>query len=299
MSILHFYLGESGRAAVLQGQDRMTTRIAAAVRSAGWQVQLCTAEKRAFIPDRPGHHLVLNEAVPSANCLTLRRVGWEPFWRIERTNDRWDWEIAGQSFDAGAVDARRAEQFLANWRKRLFGTAPITQGGGVFVPLQGKLTEQRHFQAASPLQMLEATARHWPERAVTVTLHPRETYTVEDRQALAKLASALPNVRVAEGDSDAILLGCDLVVTQNSTMALRGYVAQKPAMLWARIDFHHIAASVPQIGAQAAFVAMETGTLPDFGRYLYWYFRENCLRSWDEGVEPAIRGRLRALGWPI
>jgi hypothetical protein len=303
MSILHFYLGEGGRAAVFQGQARMTTRVAAAVTAAGWQVKLCPAEERATIPARSGihggFHLVLNEPVPSPNCLTLRRVGWEPFWRIEQTNDRWDWQIAAQSFDPAAQSQTRAEQFLGYWSKQLFGQAKATKGGGIFVPLQGKLCEQRHFQAASPLEMVEAVARRWPERAVRLTLHPREVYPEKDRAALTALLARLPNAELSTTGSDALLLACDLLVTQNSTMALRGYVAQKPAMLWARIDFHHIAASVPRDGLRAAFATAEAGTRPDFGRYLNWYFRENCLRSWDDAVEDAIRARLRAHGWPI
>jgi hypothetical protein len=299
MAILQFYLGEGGRKAVLEGQNRITTRVASAVKAAGWEVRLCPSEERPLIPGRAGYHLVSNEEVPSANCMTLRRVGWDPFWRIERTNDRWNWQIAGQDFGPSGADTSRSAQFLGYWGKQLFGKAAATSGGGVFVPLQGKLTQQRHFQAASPLQMLEAVAKRWPDRAIQVTLHPREDYSATELASLDQMIADLPNVSLARVGSDALLLACDLVVTQNSTMALRGYVAQKPAMIWARIDFHHIAASVPRDGIEAAFAAVEAGPLPDFGSYLLWYFRENCLRSWDKDVEAAIRDRLRTLDWPL
>lgn len=299
MAILHFYLGQSGRAAVLDGQKRMTTRVKAAVEAAGWTVTLCPAEELPLIPLRKGYHLVLNEKVSSDRCLTLRRVGWEPFWRIERTNDRWEWEIAGQDFDPSQMNPTRGGQFVQHWGKQLFGDRPITTGGGIFVPLQGKLTQRRHFQAASPLDMLRAVAARWPDRQITTTLHPAEVYSKHEREALAGLAGLMPNLRVEEDGSEAALRACDAVVTENSTMALKAYVAQKPVMLWARIDFHHIAASVARDGRAAAFAAMEAGMKPKFGQYLLWYFRENCLRTWDDAVEGAIRARLRAVGWPI
>ncbi len=299
MSVLHFYLGEGGRAAVLGGQKRMTTHVKAALEAAGWTVRLCPAEARALIPAQGGFHLVVNEPVPSDNCLTLRRAGWEPFWRIERTNDRWDWEIAEAVFDPARWGHTDAERFMGHWRKQLFGARLLTTGGGVFVPLQGKLTQRRHFQSASPIEMLRAVAVRWPDRTVIATLHPGETYTGEERAVLQALCAALPNLRLSEGGSEAVLRGCDLVVTENSSMALKAYVAQKPVMLWARMDFHHIAASVPRHGQAAAFAMVEAGMQPDYGRYLWWYFRENCLRTWDDGVQGTIRERLRALGWPL
>lgn len=304
MAVLHLYLGESGRAAVLAGQARITTRVKAAVEAAGWQVVLCADEERSEIPGREGYHLVVNHPVPSDNCLTLRRVGWEPFWRIERTNDRWDWQAAGETFDPETIEAKKGQQFVKHWGPKLFDGQTPGAGGGVFVPLQGKLTEKRHFQAVSPLDMVRAVARRWTKRRISLTLHPGEDYAPDEMEALGRLVEQTPNVRLATGGSDAELLGCDLVVTQNSSMALKGFVAGKPALLWARIDFHHIAGSVPRDGREAAFKAAEaamagTAGTPEFGRYLVWYLKMRCLRSWDTQVEPAICARLRDLGWPI
>ncbi len=299
MTIMYFYLGQGGRKAVLEGQKRMTTRVKAAVEAAGWTVEMRPAEERDLIPGRTGFHLVLNEEVPADHCLTLRRVGWEPFWRIERTNDRWDWEIADLAFDPSSQDLAKAARFVDHWRRQLFEGRPLTTGGGVFVPLQGKLTQRRHFQAASPIEMLRRVAARWPDRAVTATLHPAEVYSDAERDALAQMAHEIPNLRVQTEGSEAALRACDLVVTENSTMALKAYIAEKPVMLWARIDFHHIAASVPRLGQEAAFALVEAQLAPDYARYLLWYFRDHCLRSWDGAAEEAIRARLRALDWPI
>ena len=299
MSVLNFYLGAGGRAAVEAGMPRMTTRIIRAVQGAGWQVNLCADEERELIPQRSGFHMVVNQAVPSDNCLVLRRTGWEPFWRIEVTNDRWDWDAAAQSFDAGLIEARRGPQFLNFWRKQVFPHQTVTRGGGVFVPLQGKLTQRRHFQSASPLDMLEQVAARWKDTPIAATLHPAEVYSEAELEALDALSRRYPNLKLPGGESDKHLLACDLVVTENSSMALKGYLVEKPAMLWARIDFHHIAASVPRDGQEQAFRAVEAGGRVEFGRYLYWYFRQNALSLWDKSVDEAILRRLSLLGWPI
>lgn len=269
----------------------MVTRVVEAVEAAGWEVKLLPDEARDEIDGRDGYHLVVNQPVTGPNCLTLRKCHIEPFWRIEATNDRWDWQIAGQSFDAERVDQRRASQFQSYWRGRLFKDQKITGGGGIFVPLQGKLFQKRHFQATSPIEMLRSIASFWPDRPITATLHPGEVYTEEERAAVQAV------VTLSNQPSLDLLAGCDLVVTQNSGMALKGYFADKPAVLFARMDFHHIAASVPRDGLQMALVNAEAAQ--PFAAYLHWFLKENALLFWAEDVHNRIRARLLDHGWPI
>ena len=67
---------------------------------------------------------------------------------------------------------------------------------------------------------------------------------------------AIPRLRLETGGAAEALAACDLVVTQNSAVAFNGYFFHKPAVLFAEIDFHHIAASVPRLGVAAAFRAV-------------------------------------------
>lgn len=97
-----------------------------------------------------------------------------------------------------------------------------------------------------------------------------------------------PNLTIGRGDLGA----ADLIVTQNSTVALKGLLLNKPAMLWARIDWHHVCASVPRDGLTWDIPR------PDGLRYLFWYLRRQSLCAWEDNPK-AIRNRLRALGWPL
>ena len=292
---LYFYLKPPGRARLARGENTMPARVIAAVQGVGWQVTICPEAERPDIPHRDGYHMVVNNDPEGPRCLTLRPAGFEPFWQIQPTNRRWDWETASLAYTPPNVPQERVETFLTNWRKHVLkGLTPQT-GTHILAPLQGKLTETRSFQSASPLVMLDETLRRWPDRRVIATTHPSETYTQDETEALGALIRANPRLSVLPA-SDALLAEAELVVTQNSTVAFKGFLLDKPAMLWARIDWHHISASVPRDGMQRALA--EAGRPQDFGRYLFWYLRQQSLCAWDDHPAPILR-RLRALGWPL
>ena len=309
MPVLHLYLNPWTLQGLTEGRRSMPGAVKRVVEAAGWTVALHPEADRPQAsrlgdfhkPDvhMPDFHMVMNQPVEAPHTLTLRISGWEPFWRIEPTNDRWDWDLANLHFTPEKVGARNDRSFVSFWRRRLFADLPVQNGGGIFVPLQGKLLQHRHFQSASPIVMLQSVLTRWPDRSVKASLHPREIYSAAERIALADLARTHTNLILVEAGSDPILAACDLVVTENSTMALKGYLLEKPAMLWARMDFHHIAASVPRLGRDAAFAQAEAQETPDFARYLYWYFRNHALLVWDANLDAQIARRLKTLGWPL
>lgn len=289
--VLHFYLDDGKRAQIAAGVAGIHTRIVNAVTDAGWRVELHPVEAP---PPPNGYHLVYNRAVERPFCLCLRRCHMDPFFRIETSNDRWDWQVAGLKFDASKTP-KRAAGFQKRWRQRLFRGLDITRGGFIFMPLQGKLDAQRHFQSMSPFEMIEATLLAEPRRKIMATLHPKERYSESD---IAKLCRFGPRFSLGPGPSMALLAGCDLVVTQNSGMALTGFFADKPAVLFARIDFHHIAAPVADLGAAAAFSAANA-ELPPFAGYLDWYFRRQAINATAAEAEDQIGARFQHHGWPM
>ncbi len=294
--MLYFYLGASQRAQIAARTANILTRIAEVVEAAGWQVVLLPEEARFAAQQINGYHLVLNQAVSGPFCLSLRQCYMEPFWRIEAVNDRWAWQTAGLSFDPDDVRSPYVRAFHDRWRGNLFGTTPIGCDGFVFVPLQGKLRRHRPFQSMSPLAMLDALLAH-ETRPVVATLHPAEVYDTQSLAALNNLARQYARFTLSSQPSIDLLRRCDCVVTQNSSIALTGYFAQKPAILFARADFHHIAASVPRDGLAAVF-ADRPGDIP-FAPYVYWFFKMHAITSWSDDVHLQISARLRQHGWPV
>jgi hypothetical protein len=297
--ILHFHLDAHLRSRHAAGEGGMLNQVTEAVQAAGWQARLVALEDSNGRPAAPGYHLVLNLPVQGPSCLSLRKSYRDPFWKIEDTNDRWDYQIARTEFDPAAITSG-FNGFMGHWKPRFLGETPAATGLApfVFVPLQGKLTERRHFQSMSPLEMITTVLDRDRDRKVIATLHPRETYGAEDLQALGRLVASQPRFSVEQADSLALIKACDYIVTQNSSVAVTGYFAAKPAVLFARIDFHHIAGSVPRQGVAAAFAQLGKPA-PDFARYLYWFLELNSIRPWDKSAQERIRARLRQFGWPI
>ncbi len=285
-ALLNFHLAAAKRDQVAAGEG-IFAMIVQAVQRSGWQVNLRDMDDTV---GGDGYHLIYNRAVTEPHCLCLRRCYLNPFWRIESSNNRWNWAVATRPFPGGT-----GEDWFANrWRPRLFGGADIRAEGHIFMPLQGKLLEHRHFQSQSPVQMIATTLAADPSRKIIATLHPREIYTAAERNALARFGDRFT---VSDRPSIEILASCDYVVTENSAMALTGFFARKPAVLFADIDFHHIAGSVPQMGVQAAFQSVQSPR--PFAAYLHWFFKENAISAMDDAAIPRIQARLREHGWPI
>jgi len=284
--ILNFYLGPQKRHFAASGKG-IHGLIAQAVQEQGWDLRL---REKLETPTGPGYHLIENLAVTAPNCLTLRKCHIEPFYRIESTNDRWDWEVVDKSFAARPG----AEWFLKYWQKQLFKGLAISQQGHIFMPLQGKLLERRHFQAKSPVDMIAETLKADPVRPILATLHPKESYREEELQALGGLG---PRFQLSAAPSLPLLASCDYVVTENSAMAFLGYFARKPAVLFAEIDFHHIAGSVPHMGLAKAFAHVRNPQ--PFASYLHWFLRENAISAWSDDAKSRIIARLADHGWPM
>jgi hypothetical protein len=288
--VLHFYLNDAQHREIAAATAGILTRIVGAVKAAGWSVELQPLERPV---GGDGYHLVFNQAVDVPFCLCLRRVYLNPFWRIEATNDRWDWDVARLAYDSSRV-SNHAQGFQNRWRDIVFKGLEITQGGYVFMPLQGKLDIKRHFQAMSPLAMIAATLKADPARRIIATLHPSETYS---DQELAALRGFGARFEVSDMPSKTLLSGCDYVVTQNSGMGLIGWFADKPAVLFGRIDFHHMAGSVLEKGVAGAFADAQTKA--PYAGYLHWFFKQQAITYWDAKADERILARFREHGWPM
>ncbi|MGO4851717.1 hypothetical protein [Phaeovulum sp. W22_SRMD_FR3] len=297
---LRLYLDTPTLSQVRAGQHNFFNRLRGAVEGQGWRVELRenTLAELAKAPLRRGHAL-FHMSVPHPGALTCRRSYLGAFWRIEACAERWRWPVALAAFDAAAVDPELARRFAGRLRQSLHpaGLPQRDPAGMIFVPLQGRLSEHRSFQSMSPLAMLETLLQRFSPRPVLATLHPRESYLEAELQALDRLAAAHPNFRWQNGGSAAALADCALVATQNSAMAIQGYLLHKPALLFAEIDFHHIAASVPREGMAALDRALTQR--PDFDAYLWWFLQEQAINAGRPECEAQILAALRRGGWAI
>lgn len=294
---LHLCLPDPMRRDAEAGRVGIVTRIGEAIGPHGWRLVLRGDGPLTRLRLRGRHvlHHMRDPAGPRELC--LRRAHLYPFWRIEASNCRWQWEVARTPFDPSAVDPVAAEDFRQRWQRSLLGAGPVRRDGFLFLPLQGQLSRRRSFQAASPLEMIEQTLDRVPGRPLLATLHPRERYCRAEIAALARLAARHPRFRLVTDRAEDLLRCCDGVVTQNSAVALTGFFARKPAVLFAEIDFHHIAGSVPREGHERAFSRLDEA--PDYAAYLFWFFRHHAINGGSGDAADQIVARLRAHGWPM
>ena len=288
---LNLYLPDYFRQGHEAGQATILSRLLAAL--PGWAPQHHPEAEGLTQPHR-GFGLTYMQEPRRMGVLCLRRAYWYPFWRIERTNERWNFEVAHKTPSYARIPPR-ARAFHTRLAERVLEGREPRREGFVFVPLQGRLSDHRSFQSMSPVAMVQALLDHQP-LPVKATLHPAETYAEADHQALARLATH-PRVELVSAPSDDLLAGCDFVACQNSSLALQAMIIGKGAVLFAGIDFHHPAGSVPRDGLARA---LEVGSQPpaQMTEYLWWFFKQEAIDAQAEDAPERIRAVLSARGWP-
>ncbi len=300
--ILRFYLDPGLKRSAEAGRHNFIGQVAEVARAAGFRVEFKrdTETERMKSAMRRGYAMFHMADPFHDRALTMRRVYHYPFWAIEPSARRWEWRVARARFDPDSVDRAAADRFAHYWRRRLFGDAPpVTPPAGViYVPLQGRLDEQRTFQTCTPLEMLAHALARAEGRRVIAALHPRESYSLTEMAALEQLGATHPQLELRTGEMEALLPCCDLVVTQNSSAAFNGFFFDKPAVLFGRTDFHHIAANVADLGIDGAFDAA-TRMQPDFAGYIWWFWQVMAINAGRAEAPDKIADAMRRAGWPV
>lgn len=301
-SVVTFYLHPKLRKQAQEGRHNFIALIGKVLTDAGLTVAFDSDDTLARLRAmaRPGRGIFLMDPPVNGRSLTMRKTYIVPFWHIETQAERWDWPVAQARFEPAFVDPTKAANFQNFWQKRLFGDAvqDPRRDGFVFIPLQGRLTEKRSFQHCSPIEMIRSVLQHDPARPVIATLHPSETYQPEEERALEQLLVEYDRLYIRRGNADRYLRTCDYIVTQNSGLALQGFLFNKPAILFGRSDFHHITLNIADIGAETAFTAV-TSHAPDYAAYLYWFLQMQAINAGRPEAQDRIAQVLRGHGWPV
>ena len=294
---LRIYSEHAMRKRAVAGRHNFLNLVSEVAETAGMSVEHHLARPADLLAatDANGYALTHMKPPPHARALVFRRVYHYPFWQIDRRAERWEWDVARASFDPDTIDPGEAKPFARNWRHRLFGSVEARDDGFVYIPLQGRLLEKRSFQSCAPLDMIVKVRAAFPERRIVATLHPNETYSQLERQALDALSGSDPGIEVRTGGMDALLPSCHCVVTMNSAVAFSGFFFEKPAVLFAKIDFHHIALD----GATGSPFDHLPDHQPNYAAYLYWFWQIQAINAGRPDARDRIAARLRELGWPV
>ena len=294
--ILRIYLHPPILHTARAGKLGFLNRMCGLLTAQGWQVRIARSGRQARrdAPTRPGYGLFHMEKPTHDRALTFRLAYHYPFWRLEAVAERWRWPVARHMFQP-ATDPAAARDFAHRLRRRVLPGPDPSPGDHVLIPLQGRIRQQRSFQTMSPVAMLDAVARSG--RPCIATLHPRDRYDAQDRAALDDLTRRHPNLVIAAPRPD-LLRDCAFVATQNSAVAFDGYLLGKPAVLFAQIDFHHIALNVAELGVDEA-LARAPDHRPDFAGYLHWFLRAQSLDMMAPDADARLLTAMKKGGWPV
>lgn len=230
-------------------------------------------------------------------ALDARSAYIGPFYKLESETYRQDFRTTGKKFRPAKIDANLAQRFFRNWRENVIGQPTPTHTGAVFVPLQGKLTRCRVGQTMSPIDMIKTTLQHEQNRDIVIKKHPREVYSDAELQALDRVLEH-PRAHLVDGDLNDLLAGCDYVVAQNSSVALKGLFHRKPGILFAHSEFHHAFQSVQYAPVTQCFDRVLTHP-PAYAKFLFWYLQRNCINTSREFVKDRILAQCREFGWEM
>ncbi|HAV09880.1 MAG TPA: hypothetical protein DEF12_04485 [Rhodobacteraceae bacterium] len=297
---VRFFLEPSLRDSAERGAHNFIGKVGDVLREAGFAIEV-----HGNGPDEAVRHASFDgwsifhmEEPWGPRGVTFRRAYHYPFWGIESTGERWRWAVAEASFAGQRIDRREAQRFTRYWQERLFGemVGQVRHEGFVYVPLQGRLTERRSFQSCSPLAMLETVLTH-EARPVIAALHPKERYEPAEIKALEVMQEKYPRLEVVSGQMEELLPACDYIATMNSSVAFNGYFLKKPAVLFAGVDFHHIA--VDARTDPVAALRNVADIAPDYEGYLWWFWQEMSINAGRPEATEKITMALRRAGWPV
>jgi len=245
-------------------------------------------------------HIFDIDGAVGRRALNVRRAHFYPFWSLENAGTRRTPRIAGKVFDPKSVNALKAQDFFNKICVRNLPAAPevLPEDDFIFVPLQGRLLKRRNWQFANCKQMIDSILAQEPTRKILVKPHPRETYSRAEQAFISEL-SRFPQISITKADTHSLLAQCSYVATQNSAVAFEGFLYQKPAILFAKSDFHHICQTVTSPDQATEAFAKLAVERPAFEKFIYWYLQLNCINAGRDDAGTVILKMARECGWDM
>lgn len=286
-----------------QGTFRFFNKMKSAFESIGYNVATKedSNENILLSSSDPGYSLILEGEPLNSKSLCFRRAYTEPFWQIEKSAKRWEFEVASLPFLPDDTNSQPARYFTRYWRKKLFGHADLLRETPkhILCPLQGQLLRQRSFQSMSPLEMLEELAAHESSRPILATLHPSENYSQEEISALNIVMYRHKNISVSRADTKTLISSSSYIATMNSTVSFWGMFWGVPSVLFGRVDFHHLHPNTFDNSVIEAIKLQDSVDTSLYEKYIYWFWKQQSIRSWSDDAEKSILNVVNRRGWRL
>lgn len=138
------------------------------------------------------------------------------------------------------------------------------------------------------VEMVKLALEHEPHRQVVV-------YTEQDVDLSAFRNSG--RVSVSRSSIDRLLDACAFVISQDSQIALRGFLHRKHCIQMAACGFHHLSRNPYRDQRIKKSFNRVHRDLPEFEKYIKWLFKTQAVNAYDaRGVEKMM-AKIQNLGW--
>ncbi len=302
MQSLKFYFNHNHHEKVVRNNHDYFNGLLKSLQMRGFKVSLgVISEDTPYVAGLLEDYAILDKLLlDRENCITVRRAIYIPYWSYENAQYRDGFRLYKKRFNPNKIYEDEAQEFAAKIRKRNIGVKwPVEDfGEAVFIPLQGRLQDQRYGQSMSPLDMIRTVREHEPDRELLLSLHPGDDNSREALDALEAVCKEV-DARVVDMPNSMLMRKSKYVATMNSSLGFEAMVWGLPVMLFADADFHHMAVNVKDYeNISEAFEAIH-GEVPDFSKYIKWYLDDNMISARKPNAIPRTIDYLKELGLPV
>jgi hypothetical protein len=232
-----------------------------------------------------------------------------PFWNLDPWGIRAGSSIAAKRFDAQCVNSENANTFVGNLHKRLVGRR-ISRGAqisethtfpkgciAIFLQSEGhrQVDETCYLDREA---MVAALMAQDDPRPLVIKVHPRDQSSAT-QDWLAGLVARDQRIIVTNANIHDILAAADVTVTINSAVGIESMLHCVPVILCGHADFHHCAVVVRSVDEMASGLQRAVQTNWPFARFLFWYFRMNCINAGGPNLTDAVIDRIVETGYDV
>ncbi len=226
-------------------------------------------------------HIIENGMVQQVNALNTALAYIPPYFHLDAQGVLADSSAGNADYDAASVNAvlasskfRSLQDRLVKKRRSRYGPKEdVTEipEGCIAVFLQGDNPHRQGTAYCDNETLLRTVAENAGGRTVVVKAHPISKQLDDAQLILQLLQEGLP-VEGTDANVHDILRQCAVTVSYNSAVAIEGFLHHKPAILFGKSDFHHVAETVrtPEDFPNALSAALTSQH--DYAKYLHWYF---------------------------
>ncbi|MEL0436004.1 capsular polysaccharide export protein, LipB/KpsS family [Phycobacter sp. K97] len=252
-------------------------------------------------------HIIDDRSVRAPNVLNAGVAYFWRFWQLDPRGVKAFSSTGDTPYEPDQMPRRRAQSFFDNMHKRYVRsrkskydqpeTSQQFPEGAISVFFQGDYPVTSGATSTTDIEMLRAVQSGAGDRRIIVKPHPL-TSNVSDIAETLALAEADNRIIVTDANVHDILSASCATVSINSTVALEGFLHRKPAILFGRSDFHHLAGQVHDPQEFSRVLADELDRDEGYEQFLAWYFLKMCLPLSSARLEERIWQIFTQAGFP-